>query len=198
MIRIGLTGGIAAGKSVASQRLRELGAVVIDHDQLARDAVAVGTDGLRQLEDRFGPEILHPDGSLNRTALASVVFGDEDSLRDLNGIVHPIVETLSDEAEHGAAAEGAAKVIVHDIPLLIETGQQDDFDHLVVVHAPADLRIARLVEVRHMSLPDARRRVASQVPDQVRVDAADTVLDGTKTPDDLRRQVDDLWQKLTS
>ncbi|GAA2248885.1 hypothetical protein GCM10010401_23390 [Rarobacter faecitabidus] len=196
MIRVGLTGGIAAGKSIAAARLRELGAYVIDHDRLARESVAPGSAGLSAIVQRFGPGVLAADGTLDRAALASIVFGDEAALTDLNAIVHPRVHDLAAAYEQAAAGDGNAGVIVHDIPLLIETGQAGDFDVLVVVHAPADQRITRLVENRGMSLPEARKRVASQVDDAVRLADADEVLDGTGQPDNLRAQVDALWEKL--
>lgn len=198
MIRIGLTGGIAAGKSIAAQRLREVGAQLIDHDQLARECVQPGSPGLAAIMQRFGGEVIAPNGTLDRAALASVVFGDEASLHDLNTIVHPRVHDLAAVYEREAIERDPDAVIVHDIPLLIETGQQRDFDTLVVVHAPADLRITRLVEKRGMTLPEARRRVASQVEDQVRLAAADVVLDGSGTPDQLRKQVDALWAKVAA
>ena len=197
MIRIGLTGGIAAGKSVAASRLRDLGAYVIDHDALAREAVAPGSAGLAAIAQRFGAEVIAGDGSLDRAALAHIVFGDESSLTDLNAIVHPRVHELAREYEDKAAAE-AVNVVVHDIPLLIETGQARDFDLLVVVHAPVDQRITRLVESRGLSLPEARKRVASQVDDAVRVADADVVLDGTGKAERLRAQVTALWDRLNS
>lgn len=196
MIRVGLTGGIAAGKSVVSRRLAELGAAVIDHDVLAREAVAPGTVGLDAIVEKFGIDVLSPDGSLDRTALGHLVFGDPVALADLNSIVHPEVHRLAREREAAIAAAQAHAVIVHDIPLLVETGQAHDFHVLVVVHAPADLRITRLVEGRGLTLPEARRRVSAQVEDAVRLELADVVLDGTGSTSALRAQVDDLWNRL--
>jgi len=196
MQRIGLTGGIAAGKSAVSARLEELGAVVIDHDLLAREAVAPGTAALGDIVDAFGPEMLDADGALDRAALGSVVFADLDALTRLNGIVHPAVRRLSVEREAAAATADPGAVVVHDIPLLVETGQADAFHVLVVVHAPAALRVARLVELRGLTPDEAQGRVAAQVDDEARLAVADVVLDGAGAVEDLRAQVDELWQRL--
>ncbi|WP_273651199.1 dephospho-CoA kinase [Cellulomonas fimi] len=196
MQRIGLTGGIAAGKSVAARRLRELGAVVIDSDELAREAVAPGSVGLDAVVAEFGDGVLAADGSLDRPALASIVFADADARRRLDGIVHPVVRRLAAEREAAAAVVDHGAVVVHDIPLLVETGQADAFHVLVVVHAPAVLRVERLVRLRGMSRDDAEKRVAAQASDDERLAVADVVLDGTGSDDDLRTQVDDLWDRL--
>ncbi|GCD19201.1 MULTISPECIES: dephospho-CoA kinase [Cellulomonas] len=196
MQRIGLTGGIAAGKSVAARRLRELGAVVIDSDELAREAVAPGSAGLDAVVAEFGDGVLAADGTLDRPALASIVFADADARRRLDGIVHPVVRRLAAEREAAAAVVDHGAVVVHDIPLLVETGQADSFHVLVVVHAPAVLRVERLVRLRGMSREDAEQRVAAQAADDERLAVADVVLDGTGSDDDLRTQVDDLWDRL--
>ncbi|MCC2308248.1 dephospho-CoA kinase [Cellulomonas chengniuliangii] len=196
MQRIGLTGGIAAGKSAVSARLEELGAVVIDHDLLAREAVAPGTAALGDIVDAFGPEMLDAEGALDRAALGSFVFADLDALARLNGIVHPAIRRLSVEREAAAATADPGAVVVHDIPLLVETGQADAFHVLVVVHAPAALRVARLVELRGLSRDEAQGRVAAQVDDEARLAVADVVLDGSGAVEDLRAQVDELWQRL--
>lgn len=201
MYRIGLTGGIAAGKSVVANRFRELGAAVVDHDVLARRAVALGTRGLAQIRETFGSQVLLEDGSLNRPALGRLVFGDEKALERLNAIVHPAVYELSAAAEREAETEFASSpevkpVIVHDIPLLVETGQQNDFDLLVVVDAPAAVRVERLVESRGMERADAQARVASQLDDEARTAVADVILDGAGSVDQLRRQVDEVWQAV--
>jgi dephospho-CoA kinase len=196
MQRIGLTGGIAAGKSVVAGRLKELGAVVIDHDTLAREAVRPGSVGLDQVVEAFGEGVLAPDGSLDRPALGRVVFADAQALARLSAIVHPIVRRLAAEREAKAAAAKAGTVVVHDIPLLIETGQADLFHLVVVVQTPAELRIARLVAERGVSQAEAERRVASQASDAERLDVADVVLDGTGSVDELRAQVDQLWARI--
>jgi len=196
MQRIGLTGGIASGKSTASARFVELGAVVIDHDALARAAVEPGTIGLDEIEDVFGPDVLAPDGSLNRAALASIVFADADALSQLNRIVHPEISRMAAEREAAAAAADPGAVIVHDIPLLVETGQADTFHLVVVVHTPAEQRIERLTRLRGASEEDARRRVRAQATDDERLAAADVVLDGSGPAEALRAQVDSLWSRL--
>jgi len=196
MQRIGLTGGIAAGKSVAARRLAELGAVVVDADVLAREAVAPGTAGLDAVVAAFGPQILAADGSLDRPALAAVVFSDPARRARLDAIVHPVVRRLAAEREAAAATADPEAVVVHDIPLLVETGQADTFHLVVVVHAPAVLRVERLVRLRGMAREEAEARVAAQAVDDERLAVADVVLDGTGSDADLRRQVDDLWDRL--
>lgn len=196
MQRIGLTGGIAAGKSVAARRFIELGAVLIDADALAREVVAPGTLGLEQVVETFGPEVLAPDGSLDRAALAARVFGDAEARRRLEALVHPQVRRLAAEREAAAAAIDPDAVVVHDIPLLVETGQAETFGMVVVVHAPQEQRVRRLVDGRGMPEAEARARVAAQADDDARLAAADVVLDGTGTDDELRQQVDVLWDRL--
>lgn len=198
MFRIGLTGGIAAGKSVATARLAELGAVVVDHDLLAREAVAPGSVGLAEVAEAFGPGVLTADGSLDRPALGALVFADAAARERLNGIVHPEVRRLSAEREAMAGAADRAAVVVHDIPLLVETGQAGHFHLVVVVHTPAEQRVARLVETRGLDEDAARARLASQASDDERLAAADVTLDGSGSEDDLRAQVDTLWQRVTA
>ncbi|MGC5166156.1 dephospho-CoA kinase [Luteimicrobium sp. DT211] len=196
MFRVGLTGGIASGKSVALARFAELGAVTIDHDGLAREVVEPGTVGLERVTDAFGTEVLAADGSLDRAALAAIVFAEPARREQLNAIVHPEIRRCAAEREARAAAADADVVVVHDIPLLVETGQADAFGLLVVVDAPRDLRLARMVEERGLSVSEAEARLAAQAPDAERVAAADVVLDGSQDPDALRAQVDALWPSL--
>jgi dephospho-CoA kinase len=196
MQRIGLTGGIASGKSVAAGRLAELGAAVIDHDVLAREAVRPGSAGLDAVVDAFGPEVLAPDGSLDRAALGALVFADPAQRERLNGVLHPEIRRLAAEQEAAVAAGGTGAVVVHDIPLLVETGQAEAFHLLVVVEAPAEQRTERLMALRGLSRQDAERRVGAQATDDARLEVADVVLDGTGTVDHLRAQVDDLWQRI--
>jgi dephospho-CoA kinase len=196
MFRIGLTGGIAAGKSVATARLAELGAVVIDHDLLAREAVAPGSVGLAAIVEAFGDVVLTPDGGLDRPGLGALVFADAAARSRLNDIVHPEVRRLSAEREAMSAAADPTAVIVHDIPLLVETGQAEHFHLLVVVHTPAEQRVRRLVEGRGLSEEAARSRLASQAADDERLALADFTLDGSGSEDNLRAQVDTLWQRV--
>jgi dephospho-CoA kinase len=159
---IGLTGGIAAGKTVVADRLAELGAVRIDADRLAREVVEPGTPALAEIARRFGSGVIAADGTLDRPALGAIVFQDPDARRDLEAITHPAVRALSARrmAEAGEADPDA--VVVYDIPLLVESGRVDEFDRIVVVHAPREERIRRLVELRGMPVEEAERRIASQ------------------------------------
>ncbi|GGC88803.1 hypothetical protein GCM10011512_14720 [Tersicoccus solisilvae] len=192
MLRIGLTGGIAAGKSVVATRLSERGAVLVDADRLSREVVAPGTDGLDAVVDAFGRGVLGGDGSLDRAALGSLVFSDEDARRTLNDIVHPRVRA---EAARRIAAAPLDAVIVQDIPLLVETGQADAFPLVVVVQAPAGARVRRMVEQRGMSDADARARMAAQATDAERAAVADVLLHNDGTVEDLRAAVDRLWDE---
>jgi dephospho-CoA kinase len=196
MQRIGLTGGIASGKSAAAGRLAELGAVVVDHDELAREAVRPGSAGLDAVAAEFGPEVLADDGSLDRAALGRVVFADPTARERLNGLVHPVIRRLAAEREAAVAAARPGAVVVHDIPLLVETGQAEAFHLLVVVGAPVEVRVRRLVEGRGMSPEDAERRVAAQATEEERLAVADVVLDGSGSVDRLRAEVDALWARI--
>lgn len=191
MTRIGLTGGIAAGKSVAATRFAELGAAVIDHDALARAVVEPGTPGLEAIARRFGAQFV-VDGRLDRAALGALVFADEAALQDLNSIVHPLILEESRRRELEARTAGK-HVIVHDIPLLIETGQTGHFDLVVCVAAPTDVRLSRLVMGRGLTIEQAKARLAAQTDDGARKAACDVILDGSGRPEELREQVDSLW-----
>jgi len=194
VLRIGLTGGIASGKSTASQRFEELGARVIDHDELSRRAVEPGSAALVDIVSAFGDAVM-TDGQLDRAALANIVFSSDHERARLNRIVHPYVIAGAIAADKLARAEGV-DVIVHDIPLLVETGQGGDFDMVVTVTAPADVRVDRLVETRSMARHDAFARVAAQATDEERAAIADFVLDGSGTPQHLVDQVDQFWKDL--
>lgn len=196
VLRIGLTGGIAAGKSVAARRFAQLGAAVIDHDVLARTVVDVGTPGLAAVVAEFG-DVLTPLGQLDRKALGARVFGDPAARARLNAIVHPLVRAAAREQEDAAVA-ARHRVVVHDIPLLVETGQAGHFDVLVVVDAPAELRVGRLVRSRGMTPSDAWARLAAQADDEARLEAADVVLDGSGTVAELEVQVDTAWERLVA
>ncbi|MDN4479008.1 dephospho-CoA kinase [Demequina lignilytica] len=191
MLRIGLTGGIASGKSTALARFAELGARVVDHDQLSRRAVAPGSAALADIAREFGPRLIVKD-ELDRGALAQIVFADDHALARLNSIVHPYVMAMGQAADRQARAEGV-RVIVHDIPLLVETGQDGEFDLVVTVAAELDTRVRRMIESRGMTEDDARARIRAQATDEQRAAAADVVLDGNATPEHLARQVDDFW-----
>lgn len=192
-LTIGLTGGIASGKSAVSSRMREAGAVVIDADALAREVVAPGTEGLKQVIGAFGEQLLTAEGALDRPALGRIVFNDEQALQQLNAIVHPLVRA---EAERRRAEAAADDVVVEDIPLLVESGQYERFDLVVVVQAPEDERIRRMVTDRGMSRQDACARMASQASDAQRAEVADVVLDNSGSLQELHAQVDELMSSL--
>ena len=189
MLRIGLTGGIGSGKSTVSALLAERGAVIVDADVIAREVVAAGTPGLAAVAEAFGDGVLAPDGSLDRPALAAVVFADPEARRRLDGIVHPLVRTRAAELA-GAAPPDA--VVVHDVPLLVETGQAGLYDLVLVVEADVEARVARLVR-RGLTEHDARARIAAQATDEQRRAVADVVLDNNGTPEELADQVDRFW-----
>lgn len=198
MYLIALTGGIAAGKSTVTRRFAELGAVTIDADQLAREAVAPGSAGLDAIRHRFGDRVIGADGSLDRPALGAIVFADEQARLDLNGITHPAVKDLLAEKLAAVRAEDADAVVVYDIPLLAETGGRrgGQFEFVIVVESPAEQRIERLVTLRGMAHDEAERRIGSQASDEERRALADVVIDSGGTLDQTLAQVDDVWQRI--
>jgi dephospho-CoA kinase len=191
VLRIGLTGGIGSGKSSVSRLLADRGAVIVDADRVAREVVEPGTPGLTAVVEAFGERVLASDGSLDRPALAGVVFADPEARRRLDAIVHPLVRRRT--AQLVAAAPDDA-VLVNDVPLLVETGQAKSYDLVVVVDAARETRVARLV-VRGLTEEDARARMASQATDEERRAAADVVLDNNGTPQELAAQVDRFWDE---
>jgi dephospho-CoA kinase len=192
-VRVGLTGGVASGKSTVSAILRELGAVVIDADLLARQVVAPGTEGLREVEAAFGPQVITADGELDRPAVGAVVFADEEKRRTLERIIHPRVRRLGAELEEAAGPE---TVVVHDIPLLAETGQASAFDAVVVVDVPVETQVERMVDLRGMSRDEAQARIAAQASREERLAIATYVIDNTGTLEDLRDKVTEVFEKL--
>jgi dephospho-CoA kinase len=194
-MRVGLTGGVASGKSTVAALLRELGAVVVDSDVLAREVVEPGTPGLAAVVEAFGPEVLTADGRLDRPALGAVVFGDEPARRRLEGILHPLIRARAAELE---AAAPAGTVVVHDIPLLVETRQADRFDAGVVVDGPDETQVARRVRDRGMSREDALARVKAQASREERLAVATQVVENTGTREDLRDRVTVVLEELVS
>lgn len=192
-MRVGLTGGIASGKSTVAAILRELGAVVIDADQLAREVVERGTPGLAGVVEAFGPGVLAADGSLDRPALGAVVFADPERRAVLEGILHPLIRARSAELEADA---GPDALVVHDIPLLVETGQQDRFDAVVVVDVPEEVQVRRMVTDRGWTEDDARARIAAQASRDERRAAATYLVENTGTRDDLRHRVTEVVAEL--
>lgn len=191
--RVGLTGGIGAGKSSVAQMLRERGALVIDADQIAREIVEPGEPALAELVEAFGSGILHDDGTLHRARLASMAFGDADRTRQLNAIMHP---RIAQESQRRLDEAADAPLVVYDMPLLVETGQQDLVDVVVVVDIPVDLQVSRAVGQRGLDEADVMRRIAAQATRERRLACADHVIDNSGTPDATRAQVERLWHDL--
>jgi dephospho-CoA kinase len=195
VVRVALTGGVASGKSTVAAVLEELGAVVIDSDRLAREVVEPGTPGLAAVVETFGADVLADDGSLDRPTLGSRVFTDELARKRLEGIVHPLIRARAAELE--AAADPDA-LVVHDIPLLVETGQAAAFDAVLVVDVPVETQVERMVQDRGWTREDAQARVAAQASRQQRLAAATYVIDNTGTRDDLRERVTEVVELLVS
>jgi dephospho-CoA kinase len=194
MVRVGLTGGIASGKSLVAAELAARGAIIIDADVLAREVVEPGTPALAAIVERFGSQVL-TDGQLDRSRLGEIVFADPLARRDLERIVHPAVRARAIELER--SAEGAA-VVVHVIPLLVETGQQQNFDFVVTVDVDQETQIQRLMARNGFSRAEAESRIAAQATQEDRRAAADVVLDNTGALARLRDQIAALWTVLTS
>ncbi len=196
MFLIGLTGGIAAGKSVVAGRMAELGAVHIDADALAREVVEPGTEALRRIEEEFGPGVIAPDGSLDRGSLGAVVFAYPEKLALLNSITHPAVRERSRELIEQAREANPRAIVVYDVPLLVEAAVDHPFDIVVVVSATEENRLRRLTELRGMSRLEALRRMASQAPESERLAIADVVIDANGSLEDTRGQVDAFWSTI--
>ncbi len=193
MLRVGLTGGIGAGKSEVSRRLAAYGAIVIDADLIAREVVAPGTDGLAEVVDAFGPGVLGPDGVLDRAVLGDIVFADQHKLARLNAIVHPRVGARMRDLEESA---GPDSIVVHDVPLIAENGLSDAYDLVIVVDVPPRLQLDRLVRLRRMRREQAQARMSAQAAREQRLSIADIVVDNSGSLAELDRQVGDLWTEL--
>jgi dephospho-CoA kinase len=198
-MRVGLTGGIASGKSTVSAMLRDLGAVVIDADELAREVVAKGTPGLAAVVEEFGPQLLREDGELDRPAMGALVFSDEEARKRLEAIVHPLVFERIVALEEEAPADA---VVVHDIPLLAESGRaaapdRGGFDAVVVVDAPAELQVERMVHARAWTEEEARARIAAQATREQRNAVATHLVENTGTIEDLRQRVAEVFDDLS-
>jgi dephospho-CoA kinase len=193
VLRVGLTGGIGAGKSEVSARLAAQGAVVIDADAIAREVVEPGTEGLAEVVEAFGPEVLLPDGRLDRPRLGEIVFADPDLRGKLNAIVHPRVGARMAELERAA---GSGAIVVHDVPLIAESGRTDAYDLVVVVDVPPRVQLDRLVRRRGMTREQAEARMAAQASREQRLAIADIVIDNSGSLAELDRQVGDLWSEL--
>jgi dephospho-CoA kinase len=194
-MRVGLTGGVASGKSTVSAILAELGAVIIDADQLAREVVAPGTEGLAEVVAAFGEGVLTAEGELDRPAMGAIVFADPEKRRVLESIVHPRVRDRAAEIE-AAAPPGA--VVVHDIPLLAETGQGNGFDAVVVVDVPAGVQVERMTGIRGMTREDAQARIGAQATREQRRAIATYVIENTGSLEDLRTEVERVLDELAA
>ncbi|MGE5554233.1 MAG: dephospho-CoA kinase [Betaproteobacteria bacterium] len=194
-MRLGLTGGLGSGKSRVAQALQELGAAVVDADQLAREVVAPGTPGWRAVVEAFGPEFLSPDGSLDRRKLGRLVFADEPARRRLEGIVHPEVKRLLRERAESLERAGAP-VVVLEVPLLFEAGFEGEVDKVVVVDAPEEVRQRRVMARDGLTLNEARQRLAAQLPLREKVGRADYVIDNSGRWEETQRQVEHLWEEI--
>jgi dephospho-CoA kinase len=193
-MHVGLTGGVASGKSTVAAILRELGAVVVDADDLAREVVEPGTPGLAAVVAEFGPEVLTAEGHLDRGRVGAIVFADPERRAALEAIIHPRVRARAAEIE---AEAPAGTLVVHDIPLLVETGQAGDFDAVLVVDEPEDVQLARAVHERGWSEDEARSRMAAQASREARLAAATHVIENSGTREDLRQRVAEVFSALT-
>ncbi|MFE3999053.1 dephospho-CoA kinase [Nocardioides sp. YIM B13467] len=192
-MRVGLTGGIASGKSTVSELLAGFGAVIVDSDKIAREVVEPGTPGLAQVVAEFGPSVLTESGALDRAKVGEIVFADQGARERLNAIVHPLVGARSAELEE--AGRTAGKLVVNDIPLLVEVGYAPFFDEVIVVDVPVETQVERAI-ARGMTEIDARARIAAQASREDRLAAATYVIDNTGTLDDLRKRVREIYDAL--
>lgn len=194
MLKVGLTGGIGAGKSEVSRMLVGYGAVLIDADRIAREVVEPGTPGLAAVVEEFGTGVLTSEGTLDRPKLGSIVFADAARLAALNAIVHPLVGARSAELERAA---GPDSVVVHDVPLLTENGLAPLYDVVVVVDAAPETQLGRLVRLRGMTEQEARARMAAQATREQRRAVADLIIDNDGPIEALEPQVRSVWRELT-
>lgn len=192
-MRVGLTGGVASGKSTVSGMLAAMGAVVIDADLLAREVVARGTPGLAAVVDAFGPEVLTPEGDLDRPKMGAIVFNDPEKRRLLESIVHPLVFERYAEMEASAPADS---IVVHDIPLLVESGRAEEFDAVIVVDVPHEAQVERMLRDRGWTEEDALSRIAAQATREQRRAVATYLIDNSGTLEDLRAAVREVFEDL--
>jgi dephospho-CoA kinase len=198
VLRVGLTGGIGSGKSEVSRRLVARGAVLIDADLLAREVVEPGTPGLAAIVEAFGREVLLADGALDREALGRIVFADPEQRKRLNAIVHPLVGAATTARFEAALAADPAAIVVHDVPLLVESGLGRAYDAVVVVAARPETQLHRLVALRGMTEADARARMAAQASLEDRLAVATHVIWNDVALDELDAQVDEVWRALVA
>ena len=196
MLQVGLTGGIATGKSTVSRLFVEWGAHLIDADVLAREAVAPGKPALRKIAETFGREMLRPDGTLDRDRLGKVVFGDPKQLEQLNALVHPYVAVAQEQRSREIAGKDPHAVIIYDAALLIEAGAHTRMDKIIVVTADAQTQLARLKARNHLSADEGKRRIGAQMPLAEKIKVADYVIDGTLPLTRLRKEVQRIYDEL--
>jgi len=195
---IGLTGGIASGKSVVAARLAEHGAVVVDADRIAREVVEPGTPALARIAEEFGSDVIASDGTLDRAALGALVFESPEKRAALNAITHPAVAVRSHELFKAAAAADPDAIVVYDVPLLVDAGRTDEFDVIVVVNASTETRVNRMIDLRGMTRDEAMHRINSQATNTERLAIADVVIDSNGTLEQTLAQADALWEKLSA
>jgi dephospho-CoA kinase len=195
---IGLTGGIASGKSVVAARLAEHGAVVVDADRVAREVVEPGTPALARIAQEFGDAVIASDGSLDRAALGALIFSSPEKRAALNAITHPAVGIRSRELFDAAAAADPDAIVVYDVPLLVDAARTEEFDLVVVVNASTETRITRMMELRGMTRDEAVHRINSQATNTERLAIADVVIDSNGSLDQTLEQADALWEKLSA
>ena len=197
VLRVGLTGGIASGKSEVAKRLAAHGAVIIDGDLGARVVVEPGTPGLAQVAEAFGPDVIRPDGSLDRSRLGEIVFGDPAALAKLNGILHPLIwDWMDDEDEAARKAATGDLVIVHDNPLLVEADRTHTVELVIVVDIPPEVQVERMISARGMTREQAEARLAAQASREQRLAVADIVIETSGTLEDQDRRVAEVWADL--
>ena len=197
--RYAITGGIGSGKSTVAAMFARLGAVIIDADAISRDLMRPTENTLNAVVAEFGPDILHPDGTLNRSALAALVFSDEDARNRLNNIVHPAVRARADAlVEQARRAPGFSGIIIDDIPLLAETNRAAEFDGVIVVRTGLEKRLSRLTKTRGMAEEDARARIAAQATDAQRAAIATWIIDNDGSAENTQTQVERIWALMTN
>ncbi|OYD08381.1 dephospho-CoA kinase [Paludifilum halophilum] len=195
---VGLTGGVATGKSTVSRMLQQRGAAIIDADQAARDVVEPGTAGSNRVRARFGSEVFHPDGTLNRKALGAVVFRDESARKDLNRILHPLIVASMQEAARRIREQEPGRIVVMDTPLLLEENLTSLVERVIVVYVSESIQIKRLMARENIDEESAWRMIRSQMPIEEKKRFADVIIDNSGTLADTERQVDELWGKWLS
>ena len=198
MLKVGLTGSIAVGKSAVLEVLRQLGARTVDADQIARECVVPGSPGLKAVRDEFGMEVLTPDGSLDRSKLGSIVFADEEKRQKLNSILHPFIIARQDEIMRQWDQDTSDTIAVVDAALMIESGVYKRFDKLIVVHCRPEIQLARLMKRDNVSREEAEGRIRAQMPQDEKKKYADILIDTSEGPEDTRRQIEKVWLDLRS